>query len=245
MVKIIGALHSTGTKDNITCCNTKDGYIGHQKKEPKATNSDRTKENMQEYGRAITGASLIRKTFAVITDVINDYHFARRLNGRMAKVVKSDKLNPRGYRNIPDGDIELLQGLDVNTNMALAHVFNVPFSASIDRTSGLMKVDFPYPITASLIARPKGSSHFKLSIAGASINFSTGEHHFAQMEGEYLQLSKESRHIPSMEVQIPPAATAATILALGISFYQKADGKFLNIGNGLYNAAAFVAVSKS
>lgn len=245
MTIITGALQSTGTKDNITCRKTEEGYVAYKKKEPKATCSDRTRENMLEYGRALTAASLILKMFAPITDVINDYDYPRRLSGKLAKVVKSDKLNPRGYRNIADGDIELLQGFNVNQYVALSHVLNVPISASIDRASGLMKVDFPFLVTASLIDKPRGASHFKLAIAGASVDFCTGEHLVAYMEGAYLQISKDGLRIPSMDVQLPPPDSAASILALGISFYEQGSEKLLNIGNGLYNAAAFVAVSKS
>ncbi|RPD39576.1 hypothetical protein EG028_18135 [Chitinophaga barathri] len=234
-----------GTIGNITCYKTKDGYLARQKSESKAVNNDRTKENMSEFARAASGAKLIRTTFAGILSDINDFYFTRRLNSEMARVVKADMGNPRGFRNIADGDIGLLQGFEVNTDMALLSALKAPFAVSIDRASGLMKVDFPSLITAQLVAKPEGASHFRLTIAGASIDFTTGDHLMAQNAGEHLPISNEGVTAPSLEVQLPPAGTAPLLLALGVSFYQEVNGQFYLIGNGLYNAVAFVAVSGS
>lgn len=245
MAKQTGAMQLEGTLGNFTFYKTKDGYIARLKNESKEITNDRTKENMSEFARAASGAKLIRKTFATIMSDIKDFYFARRLNSEMARVVKADTVSPRGFRNIADGDIELLQGLDVNTDMPLASAFKAPFVASIDRVSGLMKVDFPALITSSLLAKPEGVSHFRLTIAGALIDFNTGDHLVAQMAGEHLLMSKDGVTAASLEVQLPPASTASLILALGVSFYQEVNGQFYLIGDGFYNAVAFVAVSGS
>ncbi|SIN73509.1 hypothetical protein [Chitinophaga niabensis] len=245
MAKQTGPMQLEGTVGNFTFYKTKDGFIVRLKSQSKAITNDRTKENMSEFGRAASGARLVRKTFASIISDIRDFYFTRRLNSQMARVVKADPVSPRGFRNIADGDIELLQGLDVNTDMPLTTAFKASFVPSIDRASGLMRVDFPALITSSLLAKPQGASHFRLTIAGASIDFTTGYHLVAQHAGQYLIMSNEGVVTTPLEVQLPAASTAPLILALGISFYQEVNGQFYLIGNGSYNAVAFVAVSGS
>ncbi|MRG45340.1 hypothetical protein GFS24_09445 [Chitinophaga sp. SYP-B3965] len=245
MAKLVGDLKFRGTIGDITCCKTKDGFIVRKKREPKAITDDRTKENMREFARAISGASMIRNTFAAIIGDINDYYFGRRLNSQMIKVVKSDAVNLRGFRNISEGGIGLLHGFELNSDKSLCNAFKGQFLASIDRSSGLMKVDFPTLITASLISKPEGASHFRLCITGASIDFNTGNRLVEQKEGEYLPISNEGQIVSSLEVQLLPGSTASLILSLGICFYQEVNGKYHLLGNGHYNAAAFVAVSRS
>jgi hypothetical protein len=245
MAKQTGPMQLEGTVGNFTFYKTKDGFIARLKSASKEITNDRTKENMSEFARAASGAKLIRKTFASIMSDIKDFYFARRLNSEMARVVKADMVSPRGFRNIADGDIELLQGLDVNTDMPLATAFKAPFVPSIDRATGLMRVDFPALITSSLLAKPEGASHFRLTIAGASINFTTGDHLVAQNAGQYWPMSNEGVVTASLEVQLPAASTAPLFLALGISFYQEVNGQFYLIGDGFYNAVAFVAISGS
>lgn len=239
------AKHLVGTAGNIAYYKPKDGNIIGQKTEVKVDKIDRTQENMHDFARAASGAKLIRKALATIISDIKDFHFGRRLNIEMHKIVKSDTVNPRGHRNISDGDIGLLQGFDVNTEVAFATAFNAPVVAYINRTTGLMKVDFPSLVNASLIERPEEATHLRLSIAGASINFNTGDHLVEQKAGEHSLISSEGVNVSSLAVQLPPACTATLILALGVSFYQEENGQFSVIGNGLYNAAAFVAVSGS
>lgn len=245
MAKQTGHHKLQGTVGDVTYYETKDGFFAREKRTPKKVTNSRIKENMQEFARAMRGAKLIRTTFATFIDEIKDFYFTRRLASEMNKVIKADRLNLRGFRNISDGDIELIQGFEVNTDMALTTAFKAKIVPSIDRATGIMKVDFPDQVTASLISKPEGASHFRLRIGGASINFDTSEHLFTQTAGAYIPLTNLGISVPSLEVQLPAAIADPLILALGVSFYQEVNGAYYLVGDTFSNAVAFVAISGS
>jgi hypothetical protein len=245
MTKQTNAREMAHAIDYIPGNKTIEGDATPQKKKSKEITNDRTKENMQDFALAATGAKLIRQVFGFFLTDSKNSSFNLRLNQEMSRVVKADTVNARGSRNIADGNIGLLQGLEVNTDMPLTSALKAPFEAFIDRARGVAKVDFPSLITTASLNKPKGASHFLLTVAGARIDFVTGDHLYVQNAGKHLLISDEGVTAPSLEVQLPPANTATLILALGISFYDKVNRHFYLIGNGRYNAVAFVAVSGS
>ncbi|WP_343306731.1 hypothetical protein AAHN97_06425 [Chitinophaga niabensis] len=225
--------------DNIKCRKSEDGFITHPKKEARATTKDQTRENMQEFARALSGATIIRNTFSEFIEAIDVSYFGHRLNSQMTKVVKSDVTNPRGYRNLYDGELHLLKGFQLNSEKRFSDALKGAFSASIDRATGLMKVVFPSLVK---IIKPEEASYFRLYLSGASIDFQTAARQVVYKSGEYMLIRNEGHILSPLEVQLPAACTSTLILALGICFYKEVDGRFSPIGKG-YNAAAFVAVS--
>lgn len=245
MAKQTGVIKIEGTVGNLTFYTTKDGAFVREKTKAREITNDRVKENMQEFAKAASAGALVRKTFATIINDIKDTYLIRRLSQELAQVIKSDKVNPRGFRRVPDGNIELLNGFELNSDIALSTALKAPYTAEIDRTTGIMKLDVPAFNPGKLIVAPPAASHFKFTIAGAMINFETGEHLMALNAGEELPLSKTEGPAISLEVQLPETGTAPLILALGLSFYQEVNGTYYSVGEGFYNALAFVAVSGS
>lgn len=245
MAKQSGVLQIEGTVGTLTFYKNKDGYYVRQKTTPREITNDRVKENMQEFAKAAAAGGLVRKTFATIINDIKDGYLNRRLSQELALVIKSDKVNPRGFRKISDGNIELLNGFELNSDISLNSALKTPYSTEIDRATGVMKVEVPAFIPSKLITAPPAASHFKFTIAGAMVNFDTGEHLMALKAGTELLLSNEESPVVSLEVQLPVTGTAPLILALGLSFYQEVNGRYYSVGEGFYNALAFVAVSGS
>ena len=245
MVTQIKAIRKVGSDGRLNFFESKTAAPDCQQSASKEHIYNRTKEIAQEHACAKDGAKLIRKAFAVIMCEVKDLFIARRLVHEMGAVIKTDTSNPHGLRTIADGDIELLQGFNVNTDLDLKNVFKAPFTASIDRSNSSMQVDFPSVINPLLIQKPKKASHFRLTIAGASIDFRTGNYLCVAETGEHLLLGNKSTTAPTLHVQLPPEGSAPLLLALGISFFREVDGQFQGIGKGQYNAVAIVAVSGS
>lgn len=245
MAKQSGIIEIEGTVGSLTFYKTKDGSFVREKTKSRKITNDRVKENMQEFAKAASAGALVRKTFATIINDIQDTYLVRRLSQELARVVKSDKVNPRGFRDVSEGDIELLHGFELNSDIALSTALKTPYTAEIDRATGTMKVDVPAFVPGKLIVAPPAASHFKFTIAGAMINFETGEHLMALKAGDELLLTKTEGPAISLEVQLPVTGTAPLILALGLSFYQEVNGRFYSVGEGFYNALAFVSVSGS
>lgn len=243
MARQTGPVQYEGTIGNITHYKTKDGHFARQKASSRRSNSERTKENMQEFARATVGAKFIRTAFASIITEMKDSYLVRRLNQEMGMIIKTDRISPRGYRNLVDADIEQLQGFEFNSDKALSTVLKTPYAATIDRATGVLKVDIDTFIPSKLISNPESATHFRYTIAGAMVNFENGEHLTAQNTSDAFLLANVAGPAISLEVQLPPASTVPLMLAFGISFFQEVNGAYYPVGEGLYSAIALVAIS--
>jgi len=94
-----------------------------------------------------------------------------RLTKEMLKVIKADALNPRGLRNVIDGEAELLQHFEFNINGKLSTTLFAPYIDSIDRATGSISVEIAPFIPINMVAAPTGVTHFKFNAAGAEMDF--------------------------------------------------------------------------
>jgi hypothetical protein len=88
-----------------------------------------------------------------------------RLTKQMVKVIQMDAVNPRGERNVIDGEAELLLGFEFNINGKLGTTLYAPYTSNIDRPTGILTVDIPSYIPSNMIAAPGGTNslqnHFR------------------------------------------------------------------------------------
>ncbi|WP_123846024.1 hypothetical protein [Chitinophaga lutea] len=243
MARQIGLMQLEGTIGNMTFYKSKDGYFARQKAASKTNNSDRTRENMNEFARAVKAGKMIRTAFATIIRDVKDSYITRRLNQSLNQVVKTDTLSARGMRNIIEGDISLLQGFEFNSDMALSSALLAPYTTEINRTTGTLKVGIAPFVPAKLISAPEGATHYRFTIAGAMVNFLNGDQVTAMKASDVLPLANQEAAPLSLEVQVPAASTGALMLALGLSFFQEVNGVHYPVGELLNNALALVAVA--
>src|SRR5688572_27474302 len=96
-----------------------------------------------DFTHAASAAKLLRKSIEGLLNQATDSLTVSRLTREMFKVVQADLTNPRGQRNIIDGEAELLAGFDFNANAMLSTVLRISPTYSIDRATGVMSADFP------------------------------------------------------------------------------------------------------
>ena len=115
-----GILPLKGTIGNITFYKSKDGYLAREKGGVEggriATDPafQRTRENGAEFGRAGKAGKLMRNAIRSLLQNATDSKTTSRLTKEMLKVIQADAVNPRGQRNVIDGESELLLGFEFN-----------------------------------------------------------------------------------------------------------------------------------
>lgn len=244
-----GHLPVKGRIGNLSFYKTRDGYLIKDKggidKNRLATDPkfQRTRENGAEFGRAGKAGKLLRNAVKAVSQKSSDGRSVSRLTKRMMEVIKTDTVSRRGDRNVVDGNIELLLGFQFNINAVLDSTFFVPFTAAIDRATGILSIDIAGFVPEKMVTKPEGATHFQIISAGAEVDF----------EGTvYVSSNSSSAELPWNNVATAPIAlenvvtansTNPLFLLLGVEFFQEVNGEMYSLRNGGYNSLAIVMVS--
>lgn len=249
MAKQKGIIKLEGTIGDITFFKSQDGYLAREHAPVSAEQIandpafQRTRENNAEFGRAGKASALVRNALRAVIQNAKDARLAARLTGEFSKVIKADLTNPRGLRNVIDGEAELLEGFNCNKNAPLSSTLYAPYSAGINRATGVCAVDLQSFIPANSIAAPSGATHFKILIMAAAINFETEQYDNQLQETAMLPLNAVATAPINLSCNLPAAGTTPMFLALGIQFYQQVNGVNYPLKDGGFNALQLVKVS--
>jgi len=249
MAKQKGIIPLVGTIGGITFYKSKDGYLARERggiPADRIANDpafQRTRENGEEFGRAGAGGKLLRMAFRALIQNSADSRMVSRLTTEFMKVIQADATSDRGLRNVIDGETELLKGFEFNIAGKLSTTLFVQYATSINRVTGELKVTVPAFVPINMIAAPAGATHFKLSAAGASINFELGAFDADSAATGILPIGAAATAAIDLTSNVPAASTHPLFLVLGIEFYQEVNGATYILKNGAYNALSLVAVS--
>ena len=158
-------------------------------------------------------------------------------------MIQADATSDRGLRNVIDGETEMLKGFEFNIAGKLGTTMYAPFTTSIDRPTGELKVTVPAFVPINMIAAPAGASHFKLVAGGASIDFEGAVYSAATSESAILPISSVATAAMDLTNNVTAASTHPLFLVLGIGFYQQVNGQTYLLKNGAYNALSLVDIS--
>jgi hypothetical protein len=166
-----------------------------------------------------------------------------RLTTEMVKVIHEDITNPRGLRNVIDGEAELLESFEFNLNGKLGTTMYAPYVGTINRVTGDISVNIPSFIPLNMIAAPGGTTHFKIVAAGMEIDFENEV--FTTDTSETVQLPWDANATAPINLanNVPANSTHPLFLVLGIQFFQEVNGVQYPLKNGAYNALAIVKVN--
>lgn len=249
MARQKGLIKLHGTLGDITFYRTRDGFMAREKggisaermmTDPKF---QRTRENMAEFGRAGKAGKILRSTIQSLLRTSADPRMVSRLTKEMVKVIQMDAINPRGQRNVIDGEAELLEGFEFNISGKLSTSIVAPFTATIDRVTGDAVISMnPFIPTDSIIA-PSGSTHYKMVAAAMDINFETAAYASEHTEQPVQPIDTVLTSALQLSNSLPAASVNPLFLVFGISFYQEVNGTFYEMKNGAFNALQIVKVS--
>ena len=249
MARQKGIIKLNGTMGDITFYRTRDGYMAREKggitAERMLTDPafQRTRENMAEFGRAGKAGKVLRNSITGLLRTSADRRMVSRLTKEMVKVIQMDAVNPRGLRNVIDGEAELLQDFEFNINGKLSSTFSAPYVSTLDRVTGetVISID-PFIPTDSMFA-PGGSTHYKLVAAAMDVNFESATSASEKNETGVLPIDSVLTAAVELSNNLPAASTNPLFLVFGISFYQEVNGVFYELKNGAFNALQIVKVS--
>ena len=248
MARQKGIIKLDGTIGDITFYKSQDGYLAREKggiPADRIANDpvfQRTRENGAEFGRAGKAGKILRNAIRGMLQNASDSRMVSRLTTEMVKVIQEDATNPRGLRNVIDGEAELLEGFDFNINGKLGTTLYAPFTSVIDRVAGTLTVNLPAFVPQNMIAAPGGTTHFKIVSAGAEIDFENETFVVDTKATAVLPWDTNATAVINLANAVTAASTHPLFLALGIEFYQEVNGQMYPLKNGAFNALALAKV---
>ncbi|MEZ7505373.1 hypothetical protein [Flavobacterium sp. Arc2] len=249
MARQNGIIKLKGTIGDITFYKTKDGHLAREKGGIDANRIkndpafQRTRENGSEFGRAGKAGKTLRTALRTLLLNSSDGRVVSRLTQSMVKVIQADTTSERGLRNVIDGEAELLTGFEFNIRGKLGTSLFAPYTANIDRTSGAISVSIDSFVPANMIAAPGGTTHFKITSAGAEVDFEAETFVSSTSETFILPWDFNGTATINQTNNVTPASTKPLFLALGIEFFQEVNGSMYPLKNGSFNPLALVQVS--
>ncbi len=249
MAKQKGIIKLDGTIGGITFYKSQDGYLAREKGGVSADriandpNFQRTRENGEEFGRAGKAGKLLRNSIRAMLQNGSDSRMVSRLTQKMVEVIQEDATNPRGLRNVIDGEAELLEGFEFNISGKLGTTLYAPYTSTIDRVAGTLAVSIPAFVPLNMIAAPGGTTHFKIVSAGADIDFENETFVMDAQATAVLPWDATATTIISLVNTVTANSTHPLFHALGIEFYQEVNGQMYPLKNGAFNPLALVKVS--
>ena len=249
MAKQKGIIKLKGTLDDITFYKSQDGFLARGKggvDGNRIANDpafQRTRENGAEFGAAGKAGKMLRTSIRALLQNASDSRMVSRLTQEMVKVIQADATNPRGQRNVIDGEAELLEGFDFNIRGKLGTTVFATYNAKINRDTGAMTVSISSFVPVNMIAAPSGATHYKISMACAEVDFQNEK--FVVDVKETAQLPWDNVATGDIELAgvVPANSTHPLFIALGIEFYQDVNGVKYPMKNGTYNSLALVKVN--
>lgn len=249
MARQKGIVKLDGTIGDITFYKSKDGYLAREKGGVPAARIandpafQRTRENGSEFGRAGKAGKLLRNAIRGLLQNASDPRMVSRLTKEMVRVLQEDAVNPRGLRNVIDGEAELLAGFDFNINGKLGTTIYAPFTPVIDRAAGTLSINIPAFVPLNMIAAPGGTTHFKIVSAGAEIDFENEVFISANSETAVLPWDANLTAVIDLVNAVTANSAHPLFLMLGIEFYQQVNAQMYPLRNGSFNALSLVAIS--
>ncbi|WP_109700255.1 hypothetical protein [Chitinophaga deserti] len=246
-----GIITVRGTTGNTTFYKRKNGFGMRAKGgvDAKRIQNDpafiRTRENGHEFGRAAAAGKLLRNALNSVLKQVADNQVGNRLASLFNRVIKTDTLNNRGERKVPEGELGFFKGFEFNANSPLSTTLYAAVTAAIDRASGAATVTIPAFVPEKYLATPTGATHYVLTAIGAEVDFDNGTSVHALSSSGEMPISGQEMPPVNFVIDLPPNSTKPLFLALCIEFVQEVNGRFYGLSTGQFNAMSMVAVDKA
>jgi hypothetical protein len=248
MAKQTGIIKLKGTIGDISFYKSSDGHLARAKGGVDANRIandpafQRTRENGSEFGRAGKGGKVLRNAIRILLQNAKDKRVVSRLTKVLVAITKTDTTNERGLRTLQDGNLSLLENFEFNLNGKLGATLYAPFTKAFDRVSGDATLGLA-PFSPTLrIAAPNGTTHFKVVMGAAELDFANETSVFESDETAILPYSAVDTAAIALTATLTANSTVDIVQVLGIEFYQEVNGQMYELKNGAYNALSIVTV---
>jgi hypothetical protein len=203
----------------------------------------RTRENNAEFEGAVAASKALRTGLGSFTMKFADWNLSGRLNGVFKKA--ADRATGiRGQRPIeilPNKD--LLEGFNLNKEMAFDGVFKAPFTSSVNALRNEVTITIPDIDIRKAIDAPGGATHFRIVNAITVLPkfvFDPLSKKYLRADGTYditrgyvysdfISLSGNAGSVTNITATLSGAPVidfeSGLIACVGIEFYQMVNGK--------------------
>lgn len=202
----------------------------------------RTRENIAEFSNNAAAARMLKDAIRPAIQRFKDTRLHLRLTSRMMQVLKSDPVNVRGERQVSEGDWSLLRGLEMNGLTPLSGTLKMAYTLSDGATE--WGIDVPAFIPKDDVLIPEGASHMRVILAGAAVDFATGEKSFEIAQSAEVPVATPSAGL-SLAVQKGGLPQSHKIALVGVEFLQVVNGEFYPLNNGSNASGAIVFTERS
>lgn len=248
MAKQAGIIKLKGTIDDISFYKTADGHMARAKggiDRAKILNDpafQRTRENGSEFGTAGKGGKLIRTSVRHLLQHAKDRRVVGRLTKELLAIIKTDPINNRGERTIENGVMEMLKGFNFNSNAPLGTTIYMAHQSAFDRVTGDATASIEAYNPNIRIVAPGGTTHFRLSLGAAELDFQNMQFQYAADDTAILPY--DSTEVPAtvLTASLTPNSSLPVILVVCVEFFQLVNGEYYPLKNGANNALEVVQV---
>lgn len=240
-----------GTIGNLTFYKTKNGYKVRRKSSiSKQTimTSPRflaTRQNMAEFGNAGKAGKAFRNSIRPLLNSAKDSFMISRFLKVMRQIIATDTVNTRGNRIVAKGAITLLKGFNFNIESPLESNFTAPYVASINRGTGILKVDIPSFLPNTYLNAPAGATHFKIVTSSCEMDFQNQNGVTDNLETAPLACDNNLTAAISHVHNATAGSTLPLFLLMGIHFYQKVNGIYYPLKSQASNSLGVIEVDNS
>lgn len=201
----------------------------------------RTRENMAEFGTAVSTAKQLRLQLHNLLRTFEDSTMRNRLTSLIHRIQKSDAVNARGARIFLDANSSMLKGFEFNQASSLKMLLGVHLDAVYDRLDGLATLPILEFNPQNDVMLLPGATHMQFTLAAAELSSEDVPPRPVVVKSGFVPLIG----VHPMEILQAPLVVAETkvvYLVVGISMYQEVNGEFYPLMNNPYNAMTIVEV---
>jgi hypothetical protein len=205
---------------------------------------ERTRENMAEFTRAGKAAKLLRTIFRDVTINAKDKVTQARLLKVASRIITTDKVNERGARTLNNGDLLQLQNFNFNVRAGISDSLFVRCPVSFNRASGEVTVNIPAFVPRNMVQQARGTTHFRIVAAAATINFDTEQYEYAMQATAELPYNSDPTQAATITMALPANSKDTVLAVLGIEYYQRVNSRSYALKSGEHNATSIILVDK-
>ncbi|OQP63791.1 hypothetical protein A3860_22900 [Niastella vici] len=206
---------------------------------------ERTRENMAEFTRAGKAAKLLRTIFRDVTINAKDKVTQARLLKVASRIITTDPVNERGARTVNNGDLQQLHNFHFNVRAGITDSLFVRCPVSYNRVSGEVTVNIPAFVPRNMVQQARGTTHFRIVTAAATVNFDTEQYEYAMQGTAELPYNTDPTQAITLTLALPANSKDTVVVVLGIEYYQKVNTRSYALKSGEFNATSIVLVDKA
>lgn len=204
----------------------------------------RTRETMAEFGIAAKAGQLFRMAVISLLVLAKDSKMISRLLQALMRIRVTDTTSPRGERKPWLGNLTLLTGFNFNRNALLTQVFKAPFTTAVDRIAGTLTVNIAPFDPSLMIAAPPGTTHFKIAMEGAEVDFDNRTYVIDSSLTAALPWDDTVTIAISQDLSVSAGTTLPLFIHLGIQFFEDTNGTLYPLKNHQFNPLSVVKVDQ-